>query len=41
MATVKTLFVGQLGALVHDNSLVVPTAEPFDAGVAVAKGPGR
>ena len=36
-----SFFVGKSRALVHDNSLVAPTSEPFDAGVAVAKGPVR
>ena len=36
-----SFFVGRSRALVHDNSLVVPTTEPFDAGVAVAEGLAR
>jgi hypothetical protein len=36
-----SFFVGKTRALVHDNSLVMPTTEPFDAGIAVANGPGR
>ena len=27
----QSFFVGQRGVLVHDNSLVQPTPEPFDA----------
>jgi hypothetical protein len=36
-----SFFVGKTRALVHDNSLVVPTSEPFDAGIAVANGAVR
>jgi hypothetical protein len=36
-----SFFVGKSRALVHDNSLVAPTTVPFDAGIAVAKGPAR
>jgi len=31
-----SFFVGERGALVHDNSLVLPTPEPFDAPLTVA-----
>jgi hypothetical protein len=36
----RSFFVGQAGALVHDNSPVEPTSAPFDAGptLAVARG---
>jgi len=36
-----SFFVGRHRALVHDNSLVAPTTEPFDAAVRVAHGSGR
>ncbi|WP_435006091.1 polymorphic toxin-type HINT domain-containing protein [Tundrisphaera lichenicola] len=36
-----SFFVGTTRALVHDNSLVIPSFEPFDAGVTVAKAPVR
>ncbi|AGA28498.1 Hint domain-containing protein [Singulisphaera acidiphila] len=29
----QSFFVGTLGALVHDNSLVQPVARPFDASI--------
>src|SRR5205823_6045816 len=31
----RSFFVGRGGALVHDNSLVEPTPEPFDGGPAL------
>ena len=31
-----SFFVGQVGALVHDNSLVEATPDPFDAAATVA-----
>ena len=31
VADTRSFFVGELGALVHDNSLPSPTLEPFDA----------
>ena len=31
IANGQSFFVGNQGALVHDNSLVVPVSEPFDA----------
>jgi len=31
-----SFFVGQVGALVHDNSLPSPTIAPFDAAPALA-----
>ncbi len=31
VADAESFFVGEQGALVHDNSLVRPTPEPFDA----------
>jgi len=31
VAQVASFFVGQTGALVHDNSLVEPAKTPFDA----------
>ncbi len=35
-----SFFVGDHGALVHDNSLVQPVAEPFDAPASLAQGGG-
>jgi len=35
-----SFFVGDLGVLVHDNSAVLPTPEPFDAPAAVAVAAG-
>jgi hypothetical protein len=32
----KSFFVGQQGALVHDNTLVDPVVQPFDAVVAAS-----
>lgn len=33
----QSFFVGSRGFLVHDNSLVEPTAEPFDASPALTE----
>lgn len=37
----QTFFVGERGLLVHDNSLVRPTPEPFDAPPAVVSSSAR